>query len=496
MNPKADPGSTTTSELRFEALLESAPDAIVIVDSEGTIQIVNGEAERLFGYDRSELRGSPIEILVPDRVRELHARHRRKYCESPRTRMMGAGLDLSARRKDGSQFPVEISLSPLVTEGGLLITSAVRDISERRRAELALSESERRFREFVEGTDDLVVRVDPGGRFLYVNHTAERIFGLPPTECIGLLALDFVHPTDRDRTEASFAQLTRDKAPSATIENRQVSRSGEVTHLLWTVNPRRDEGGALTSITSIARDISDRQRLEAAERRTIEANLQLQAEQMESQLRREVLRRSIMAQEEERRRIARELHDETAQTLTGLSLGLGRIEVATDLEAARGEAKRLGDEVVHTMRELRRIAMDLRPTTLDDLGLIVALQQLAEECLAGPATQVAFRHSGFHRRLDGTLETTIYRVVQEALTNATKHADAEAIEISVAEKDGFVVAGVRDNGKGFEPGSGTSRGLGLGGMRERAGLVGGELEIESAPGAGTAIVLRVPAEAD
>lgn len=496
MKPRSTPIATAASERRFEALLESAPDAIVIVDAEGTIQIVNGEAERLFGYDRSELIGAPIEIVVPDRVRGLHAGHRRKYSESPRTRPMGVGLDLSARRKDGSEFPVEISLSPLLTDDGPLITSAVRDISERRRAELALSESERRFREFVEGTDDLVVRVDPEGRFLYVNHTAQRIFGLPPTECVGLLALDFVHPEDRDRTEASFAQLTRERLVSATIENRQVSRSGEVTRLLWTVNPRRDEQGALTSITSIARDISDRQRLEEAERRTIEANLQLQTEKTESELRREILRRSITAQEEERRRIARELHDETAQALTGLSLGLGRIEAAVDLEAARGEAKRLGEEVVDTMRELRRITMDLRPTTLDDLGLIVALEQLAEECQAGPTTNVAFRHSGLQRRLSPTLETTIYRVVQEALGNATKHAKAGAIEVYLAEENGFVVAGVRDDGKGFEPRARTSGGLGLGGMRERAGLVGGELEIESTPGTGTAVVLRVPKQVE
>lgn len=492
MSRRSPPGAPATSEQKFEGLLESAPDAIVIVDRDGAIRIVNGQAERLFGYERAEMIGERVELLVPERLRELHVRHRAGYTTDLRARPMGIGMDLLARRKDGSEFPVEISLSPMWADEGLLITSVIRDISERNQAELALRESERRFREFVEGTDDLVVRVDPDNRFLYVNHTAERVFGFSPVECVGLSAFDFVHPEDRERTEAAFASWVAEGAASATLENRQLGRDGAVTHLLWTVNPRYDAEGALTSITSIARDITARKRLEEVERRAMEADLQLQAEKVESELRRQVLRHSITAQEEERRRIARGLHDETAQALTGLSLGLGQIEATTDLEAARSQAKRLGQQVVETLRELRRIAMRLRPSTLDDLGLVPALEQLVEESPAGATTKVFFRHQGLQGRLDPALETTIYRVVQEALTNAAKHAGARSVEVELAERDGFVVAKVRDDGRGFEPQVVAGRGLGLGGMRERAGLVGGELSVESAPGAGAAIILRVP----
>lgn len=119
----------------FEGLLESAPDAIVIVDTEGRIVIVNREAERLFGYSRQELIGQPVELLVPERLRDLHRGHRQEYIERPATRPMGIGLELSARRRDGSEVPVEISLSPLETPGGLLVTSIVRDISERKALE-------------------------------------------------------------------------------------------------------------------------------------------------------------------------------------------------------------------------------------------------------------------------------------------------------------------------------------------------------------------------
>src|SRR4051794_29482289 len=140
--PGQDPASamlapasqSASAEGKFRSLLESAPDAIIIVDTTGCISIVNTQAERLFGYDRSELIGQPIEILVPTRYHHVHMRHRSGYVASPHMRPMGAGLALSGRHKDGTEFPAEISLSPLQTEDGLLITSVIRDVTDRRRA--------------------------------------------------------------------------------------------------------------------------------------------------------------------------------------------------------------------------------------------------------------------------------------------------------------------------------------------------------------------------
>lgn len=368
MASQADPQppAVASPDQRFRGLLESAPDAIVIVDESGTIQIVNGQAEKLFGYEREQLIGQKVDILVPTELRETHAEHRRHYVADPRTRPMGIGMDLVAQRKDSSRFPVEISLSPLQTEEGMLVTSVVRDITDRRR-------------------------------------------------------------------------------------------------------------------------------VEEAEREAIEARAELKTERVESEMRREVLRRSIAAQEEERRRIARELHDETAQALTGVLLGLGRIESAGDLSAASEEARRMGEELTDALRELRGIAMRLRPTILDHFGLVPALEQLVEQSGAGDEAQMRFEHS-LERRLDPEVETTVYRVVQEALNNAAKHAEASEIRVEVRDRDGAVSAAIEDDGRGFDAEVARREGLGITGMEERAELIGGELAIASSPGAGTRVVLRVPVE--
>ncbi|MFE2415527.1 PAS domain-containing protein, partial [Streptomyces hokutonensis] len=157
-------------EERFRALLESAPDAMVIVDDTGTIKLVNAQTESLFGYRREELLERPVEILIPGRFRAHHAVHRNGYISTQQVRPMGAGLELHGLRKDGSEFPVEISLSPLETTDGLLVSAAVRDVSERKAAE-------ERFRSLLESAPDAMVIVDDTGTIKLVNAQTESLFG-------------------------------------------------------------------------------------------------------------------------------------------------------------------------------------------------------------------------------------------------------------------------------------------------------------------------------
>ena len=178
LGPVFDRRVLTPVDASFESLLEAAPDAMVGVDETGLIRFVNRQTELLFGYHRDELVGLPIETLVPEAFRAVHPQHRGEYFAHPATRAMGAGLALSGRRKDGSEFPVDISLSSIETEHGALVTAAVRDITERQKVDA-------KFEGLLEAAPDAMVGVDRSGVIRFVNRQVELIFGYTREELVG-----------------------------------------------------------------------------------------------------------------------------------------------------------------------------------------------------------------------------------------------------------------------------------------------------------------------
>jgi signal transduction histidine kinase len=207
---------------------------------------------------------------------------------------------------------------------------------------------------------------------------------------------------------------------------------------------------------------------------------------------RDTVRRVIEAQELERRRLARELHDETGQALTSILLGLKAIRAAgSDEDAARAEAD-VRELVVQALQDVRRLAVELRPSALDDFGLLAALERLASTFAERSGIPTAVESTLSAERLPPELETVLYRLVQEALTNVVKHSGAERVSVLLTRRDGGVRAVVEDDGRGFSPRDVRADALGLVGMRERLALLGGTLAVESEPGAGTAVVAYVP----
>jgi len=207
---------------------------------------------------------------------------------------------------------------------------------------------------------------------------------------------------------------------------------------------------------------------------------------------RDAFRRVVAAQELERRRLARELHDETGQALTSILLGLKSVDDSIEGDSGRTAVAGLRELVVATLQDVRRLAVELRPKVLDDFGLVPALERLAESFGDQTGITVRLESSLGGERLGPELETSLYRIVQESFTNVVKHARARSVSVVLTRKPGAIVLVVEDDGSGFDPGRTREGGFGLEGMRERVGLVGGKLQIESREGAGTTIVAEVP----
>ncbi|MGY1495913.1 SpoIIE family protein phosphatase [Streptomyces sp. QTS52] len=253
-----DVSERKAAEERFRALLEAAPDAMVIVDNTGIIRLVNAQTEALFGYRRDELLGRPVDLLVPERFQANHTRHRDGYTNTRQVRPMGAGLELHGLRKDGTEFPVEISLSPLETADGLLVSAAVRDVSERKAAEARINE----LAALVESSQDAILAKTLDGRITYWNAAAQRLYGYTAEEAIGRHVSMLASPEHKDEVVMLLERL-RQGEKIEHFETLRVTSTGAALDVDVTLWPTRDTTGTVIGACAIIRDISDRKRAEA-----------------------------------------------------------------------------------------------------------------------------------------------------------------------------------------------------------------------------------------
>jgi signal transduction histidine kinase len=208
---------------------------------------------------------------------------------------------------------------------------------------------------------------------------------------------------------------------------------------------------------------------------------------------RDAVRRVVEAQELERQRLARELHDETGQALTSMLLGLKVLEERMDTDEGRAATAELRDLVVSTLQDVRRLAVELRPSALDDFGLVPALERLRDTVAEQSGMNVEVQSRLGEERLPAEIETSLYRIVQECLTNVRKHAEATRVSVLLSKREGHVTLVVQDDGRGFDPEAVREGGLGLIGMNERVALLGGRMTIDSTPeGAGTMVSAELP----
>ena len=512
--------SLRRSEERFRLLVEGVKDyAIIMLSPDGRVESWNEGARRIEGYRAEEILGRHFSVFYTEGdVKSGHPESELRTAASE-GRHEEEGIRV---RKDGSRFWASVIVAALRDENGNLrgFSMVVRDVTERKRSEEALRRSFDSLLALYEAGRVLgssLEREEIGARLLGIT---ERVPGLEAA-AIDLcgeqgrtrewrsLGPEELLAAAREQPEARSAvdEVSKD-GRSRSIELRRPPNTGAARPLTGVFVPLRVRGRVIGVLEAYgSRVLAEKEHAEtlsslASQSASALENARLYEELAERERElHDLVGRMILAQEEERRRVAYEVHDGFTQTAAAAYRRLALFAEHRPPESAQ-DREELEDAVAlvqRTVGEARRVIANLRPTTLDDFGLATALRMQTEE-LRAEGFETSYEETLGEERLPATLELALFRVAQEALTNARKHAETDRVRVVLGRSDGIVRLEVRDWGRGFAPaeakqGAGPGERVGLSSMRHRIGLLGGSLEIRSEPGTGTSVVAEVPLSA-
>ena len=471
------------AERRFHEMLENVALVAVLLDRKGRVVFANEFLLRLTGYRRDEVLGVDwYALLVPPDLSDVKR-------EASRNLLAGRIMphyENPIRTKAGELRLIRWSNTLLRDTAGAVIGTASlgEDITDRRRAEEALRRSEMKYRQLHETMMDAFVSVDMNGRIQESNSAYQQMLGYTEAELRQLSYMDLT-PAKWHAIEARIvAGQIRPRCYSDVYEKEYRRKDGTVLPVELRTFLIKDEAGRPSAMWAIVRDITERKRLES----------ELRASQTEL---RALANRLAAVEEEERARIARDLHDQAGQSLSALNMNLSAARTrlrsgATAQALDRIEAgMRLVTEV---MDRLREAVADLRPTVLDDYGVVAALRAHAARFTRATGIAANVRGDESQPRLPGAVELALLRIAQEALTNVAKHARARRVGLVLSQSPGRVRLEIADNGVGFDPplasAGAKQRHFGLLFMRERAMAAGGSCRVDSKPGAGTRVIVE------
>ena len=496
-----------TVRARLAAIVDSSDDAIVSKTLDGVITSWNRAAERLFGYSAADAIGQHIFLIVPDDRRteeeEVLARLRR-----------GERIDhfeTVRQAKDGSRIAISLTVSPIIDSGGRVIgaSKVARDITERLRSDQVRAQ----LAAIVDSSDDAIVSKTLDGVITSWNRGAERLFGYSAAEAVGQHIFLIIPDDRRTEEEGVLARLRRGERIDH-FETVRQAKDGHRISISLSVSPITDAKGTIIGASKVGRDITERVLAQAALRRAHEeleervrertaelsrVNATLHVEIAErlriEEQRAQLFTRLVLAQEDERRRLARELHDQLGQQMTALRLTLETLKaLSEERPELRAQVEALQELTMQLDQDIAFRVWELTPALLEGVGVAAALTEYAGNWSKrfGILAEVHMTRPN-DSRLAPETETTIYRFAQEALNNIAKHSRADRVDVVLEHTSEYVSLIVEDNGIGFTPSEvETGGGFGLIGMRERAALAGADFQIESAPGSGTTVILRVP----
>ena len=459
------------SEGRFATAFYSSPIAMAITTlAEGRYVDLNEAFERQMGYERSEVVGrTSLELNVwPTPA------HRAAMTEALLRRKAIRHQNAEFRTKSGRLITTVYSAGLVTLDGQPCVLAAILDVTAQQEAEDALRESEAKFRLLVETTRFAIFIYDADGTYLYFNPVVEAFTGYSADELRSIKVWDLIHPDLRDFVRSRAQARLRGESVPGRFEIKIIAKGGEVRWLDVTAKVIQYQGR--TALLGTAFDITDREK----------AGFDVQ-------------RSLLLGQETERKRIARELHDDISQRLAIVGLTLSEVEKLSPAASPllEGKLKAIRQHVNSIAHDIHRISHNLHPSTLVDLGLVSALRGLCREF--SDRTHVAVQFTGDvapgHAQASQEVAISLYRITQECLANVAMHSGSREAKVALVERPGTLQLTIADTGVGFDAKRLRARaGLGLVSIRERARLIGADVQITSAPVSGTRIELRVPLE--
>lgn len=476
------------NEQRLAGIFHAAMDAIITIDEQQNIVLFNPAAEQVFRCTAAEAIGGPLSRYLPARFQTLHAEHVKHFgATGVSDRQMGKQRDLFGLRADGEEFPLEASISQTMHKGKKLYTVILRDITAKKIADTALRNSEQRLRGLIE-TSPEAIYIHQDEKVIFVNQAALTLFGAKDAgQLIGKSIYTLFHPESQRDVRAAMQSILSGMPPPPIVERKIVTLDGDIRFVEIALSDYENASGH--AVQGMMRDVTEWHKSRAELERS-HAELRQLSAALET------------AQEEERKRIARELHDDLGQTLTVLKMDMSNLRsrlnsASSDPSAYAGileDIERMDVQLNHTVQSIRRISADLRPVMLDDLGLVTTLESLMKQISRSSNIHCTFDLNPDRLSIDKRLATPLYRIAQEAINNVVKHANATEIRLSLSRDAGNnLLLEIRDNGKGLAPEDREkTASFGLISMRERAYALGGSLQIESKPGAGTLVRVVIP----